>query len=268
MRHTGLVPPGYAPRFLDTPIPPPDPGPRIAGDLVDLDGSPVIDYTHFSLAQSRSRRLARWVAWNVDGARLRELDRSGLRFRYDERLDRSVQTGDEAYRDNRLDRGHIARRADLCWGDPEEARAANADSFYFTNITPQMDDFNQASRDGVWGRLENALLSQVEVDRLAISVFGGPVLSDADPMHRGVAVPVEHWKIICYAVDGTLRARAFLFAQQVEPVLKLDGFAAWQVEIGVIAERTELIFPDMLGAAPTARPQPPRPLSSTAEIDW
>ena len=51
------------------------------------------------------------------------------------------------------------------------------------------------------------------------------MLADADPMHRGVAVPVEHWKIICYAVDGTLRARAFLFAQQVDAQVRLEE--AW-----------------------------------------
>ena len=58
-------------------------------------------------------------------------------FRLDPRIPAAEQTGEEAYADNDLDRGHIARRSDLLWGTLTEARQANTDSFYFTNITPQ-----------------------------------------------------------------------------------------------------------------------------------
>ncbi|OYO25055.1 hypothetical protein CGZ93_00895 [Enemella dayhoffiae] len=68
--------------------------------MVRVDGSPVIDYTHFSLAQSRKRRFARWVAWNVDGGSLQKLDRSREKFRLDPRVDGKFQVGDELYADN------------------------------------------------------------------------------------------------------------------------------------------------------------------------
>ena len=48
-----------------------------------------------------------------------------------------MQTGDELYAENPLDRGHIARRADLLWASREQAQQANTDSFFFTNITPR-----------------------------------------------------------------------------------------------------------------------------------
>ncbi|TDU30537.1 hypothetical protein EDF61_101498 [Arthrobacter sp. JUb115] len=47
---------------------------------MQLDGSPVIDYTHFSLALSRSRKFARWVSWNIDGLRMQLLSRAGINF--------------------------------------------------------------------------------------------------------------------------------------------------------------------------------------------
>ncbi len=84
--------------------------------------------------------------------------------------------GNELYSGNRQDRGHIARRADLVWGELDEAQQANRDSFYYSNITPQMDDFNQSSQNGIWGRLENALFEDVDVEDLRVSVFAGPVL--------------------------------------------------------------------------------------------
>ncbi|MGV8857428.1 DNA/RNA non-specific endonuclease [Rhodoglobus sp.] len=85
--------------------------------------------------------------------------------------------GNELYVRNPLDRGHLARRADLTWGELGDAQQANRDSFSFTNIAPQMDDFNQSSRQGLWGRLEDALYEDVDVDDLRVSVMAGPVFS-------------------------------------------------------------------------------------------
>ena len=132
-----------------------------------------LPYTHFSLALSKSRRFARWVAWNIDGSSIKLLSRNNLDFTKDPRLPAEAQAGNELYADNRLDRGHIARRADLLWGKTAEALQANRDSFYYSNITPQMDDFNQSSQQGVWGRLENALYEDVEVEGLGSASLAG-----------------------------------------------------------------------------------------------
>ncbi|SMG44714.1 endonuclease G [Rhodococcus rhodochrous J3] len=48
-----------------------------------------------------------------------------------------------------------------------------------------MDDFNQSARDGVWGKLEDAVFADVEVDDLKVSAFGGPVFADDDRDFRG-----------------------------------------------------------------------------------
>jgi endonuclease G len=89
---------------------------------------------------------------------LRTIPRTG--FRADHRIPDERQVLGDVYLHNKLDQGHIARRADVVWGLPEEAENANYDSSYFTNITPQMEGFNQSVKDGVWGRLENALLDR------------------------------------------------------------------------------------------------------------
>ena len=99
------------------------------------------------------------------------------------------------------------------WGELDEARRANADSFFFTNITPQLDDFNQSSRHGLWGELEDAIFADVEVDDLRLSVFGGPIFKDGDLLYRGVLVPRSFWKVIAYVERGTLKAKAFVLTQ-------------------------------------------------------
>src|SRR4051812_33460178 len=108
---------GYDPNFIGIRVE--TPTALDATDAVEIDGSPVIRYTRFSLGLSRSRKLARWVAWNIDGATLPAPDaadtpeRAGISFKLDLRVDPDLQTPNSMYDHNRLDRGHIARRADL-----------------------------------------------------------------------------------------------------------------------------------------------------------
>jgi hypothetical protein len=93
---------------------------------------------------------------------------------------------------NGLDRGHLARRADLVWGSLPVARKANIDSFYFTNITPQVDDFNQSVRNGVctsscasYGRSSNPVRSAVPTAAADIRCSRGTPLSRRRALRGG-----------------------------------------------------------------------------------
>ena len=240
---------GYDPAFLSTSnvseLAPPFAPASGAGAVSD-----ALDYTHFTVRMHPVRRLAWWVAWNVDGLTLFPSDsisRSGERFKLDPRLPAGAQTGEEVYADNDLDRGHLARRSDLLWGETlAEALEANSDSFYFTNISPQRAGFNQSGRGGVWGLLENAVLALDGLEDRRLSVFAGPVLAADDPTYRDVVqLPREFWKVVVYRVDGRLRFRAFLLTQSldgIEPVVPLpdaflDDFDAYLVTIDMLAVR-------------------------------
>ena len=239
-----------------------------------VDGDTVVEHVHFSLQMSASRRFALWVAWNIDGGALKALSRKGLRFVRDPQIAEHLQVGDELYAGNRLDRGHIARRADLLWGSLSVAERANRDSFCFTNIAPQMDDFNQSARDGVWGRLEDAVFADVDVEDLRVSVFGGPVLAADDRPYRGVRLPREYWKVITFREGGRIKARAFLLTQDLDQLeaLELDEFRVFQVALPELEERTGLRFPDILRDAdlPSLREALDErgPLEDTADIRW
>src|SRR6185503_13327214 len=71
----------------------------------------LLPYTHFS-------------AVNVDGRQLRRIPRSGDKWMFDPRIDRILQAGDDIYRQNDLDRGHMTRRLDPVWGTPAVAAIA------------------------------------------------------------------------------------------------------------------------------------------------
>ena len=270
-----VVPVGYQPGFLGTTIPLPGVAASVRNDIAkSKDGAVVLNYTHFSLAMRRSRKFAAWVAWNIDGAALKRLPRTNLQFVKDPQLAADAQVGNELYADNRIDRGHIARRADLVWGSKPEAAAANKDSFFYTNIAPQMDDFNQSKRQGIWGRLEDAVFADVEIDDLKVSAFGGPVFSDDDRVYRNVKVPREFWKVLAFVVGGQLKSRGFLLSQNLEQleVLELDEFRVFQVPLSEIQRRTGVRFPKALrdgdlDVGPEALALS-SPLDSPADIQW
>ncbi|MEU1890209.1 DNA/RNA non-specific endonuclease [Streptomyces pristinaespiralis] len=267
---------GYDPGFLAVPIGTPQLNPSIKEDAVRINGSEVIPYTHFSLALSTSRRFAVWVAWNIDGGTLKKLDRKGIGFAKDPRLPAAAQVSNELYkgRKNRLDRGHIARRADVVWGSLPEAKKANKDSFFYTNITPQMDDFNQSGRNGIWGHLEDAVFEDVRVDELKVSAFGGPVFHEDDRVFRGVKLPREFWKVLVFSESGKLKCKAFLLTQNLEvpEALELDEFRVFQVKLSEIRTRTHLRFPDAMTAADTLvvpeSVEDRTPLERRSDIDW
>ena len=184
----------------------------------------------------------------------------------------AAQTGEEVYAGNDLDRGHLARRSDLLWGTLDEARAGNEDSFFFTNIAPQMNDFNQSGLDGVWGLLEDAVLEQAGLERRRLTLFGGPVLTDDDVVYRDVLIPGAFWKVVVYVLDGTLSARCFALAQEVDPLrlsVTLDDFATFELSLADTEALLSLRF-GSLHAPTVAVPMDtaPRRISDVREISW
>lgn len=253
----GVARAGYDPAFLAVPVPLPGLGAAADRDTFVFQGGKLIPYTHFSVCLSKSRRMARYVAWNIDGARIVRIGRDD--FKLDPRIPAARQLGEDIYAGNKLDRGHIARRADLVWGTIEEARQANADSSNFPNIAPQHERYNQSSRKGLWGNLENLILEQVDVQDVRISVFGGPLFADDDLVYRGAKIPREYWKLVAYVADGSLRTAAFVLSQasfltDIEAI-DLDPFKLFQVRVTDLEERTGLTFAAELRADVLARPE-------------
>jgi endonuclease G len=244
-----------------------------------LNGSEIIDYTHFSLSLNKERKFPIWVGWNVDGGQLKKLSRSGIPFIEDPQIPTEYQAGDQLYKGNHLDRGHIARRADLLWGPIAEAKRANKDSFYFTNITPQMDKFNQSAKGGIWGKLEDAVFEEVDVDDLKISIFGGPIFHEDDQIYRNVKIPREFWKVIIFVENNILKAKGFLLTQNLDQIeaFHLDEFKVYQVGLLEIENRCDFKFDSKIKAADSYQIKLQVlnlsrvnriPLKAASDIDW
>lgn len=183
-------------------------------------------YQHFSVVMNAERRMAFFTACNIDGSTWISINRASGEQREsaeaaevwfeDPRIPPDAQSHQDLYdhqQPRTFDRGHLVRRQDPSWGTSTRAQRANADTFHFTNCTPQESRFNQRAQ--YWQGIERWLLEDNAVaDRERIIVFTGPVFGDDDPEYRYVRVPRSFWKIVVFVQDDQLRATAVRASQE------------------------------------------------------
>lgn len=225
---------GYAADFLGPEVPLPRPA----------DDRPLRDlaYPHFSVLLDPARRLAVSTGVNIDGSSLRDVPRSGD-WHLDPRVPAGEQAGNELYRDNDYDRGHLVRRRDPGWGAPDRARAATEATFAYPNAAPQAAAFNQSPE--LWVGLEDHVLAYAEANGRRVSVFTAPALAPDDPVYRGILIPRRFWKVAAWnAADPgespRLAAAGFVLDQTAmlvrTAVPPFAGFRTFQVPIADIGE--------------------------------
>jgi endonuclease G len=213
----------------------------------------LLPYTHFSVLMRSDKRLAAVTGVGIDGEKLIELDRAGIRWRLDPRFPPDQQTGERVYARNDIDRGHLVRRSSAVWGDTvAEAEQANEDTFHYTNAAPQAAKFNQGM--GLWLGIEDYLQEHAAQYRSRVVVFTGPIFSDLDPVYRGVDIPLRFFKVAAFIHQGELAATGYVVDQTpqlaelpdvprpgaVEDVPPLGPFRTFQAPIRDIAELTGL----------------------------
>ncbi|MCM5679709.1 DNA/RNA non-specific endonuclease [Schlegelella sp. S2-27] len=234
---------GYDERFLGVRVP----LPKTAKDddllvVSDAKDTTRLDYTHFSVRMSSSRRLPAVTAVNIDGSSRRKISRKGQVWFFDARIPRERQVGGEFYGPTGFDRGHMVRREDPVWGSPEEAARANEDTFHYTNAAPQHPGLNQRE----WLELEDYVLDNADAQDLKVSVFTGPVFAPADPVVRGVQVPMRFWKVAVLVEADTqqLACAAYLLSQEtmVAEAFHYGRFKTFQVPLVQVEKLAGLHF--------------------------
>src|SRR4051795_1193144 len=194
---------GYDPAFLGPGVPMPG--------VTTGSATPVHRYPHYSVLFPPDRKFAALTALDLDGAHLQQFSRTD-NWLLDPRVPADEQAGPPVYADNDLDRGHLVMRASSAWGQTEEeARQAEAETFYFTNAAPQASSFNQGRQ--LWLGLEEYLQVHAAAFDRKLAVFAGPVLDPDDPPYRGIQIPLRFWKVVAFVQDGELAATGYLLDQ-------------------------------------------------------
>ena len=240
------------------------------------DGEVAIPYEHFSVVMRKDRRLAFFTACNIDASQHakkpepgRDYSRKGLsglgdndreKWIAEPRLAAGSQLPDKFFEKDRqsFDKGHIVRREDVTFGDDyAQVRRANGDSFHVTNCSPQVAAFNRSNLQGVWGLLENHVLSEAKSERLA--VFAGPVFRDNDKIFGGVdqdgapldvKIPSRFWKVVVALGDDGLESFAFVLKQDLSAVTwEFDAPAKWIAKPLPLADLQAMISPVVFPAS-------------------
>lgn len=234
---------GYDENFLEGfTVPLPEPVGIRRSDVLPVGGprGDRLDYTHFSVVMSQSRRMAMFVGVNMSGSESVSINRESDRWALDGRIPAEAQLGEDLYADNLLDRGHLVRREDPNWG--ADAETANEDTFHFTNCAPQMGAFNQRT----WLSLEDYVLQNSRRWAERVTVFSGPVFRDDDRPYREARIPTAFWKVVAFLSDeGRPSATAYMIDQSRE-LGSLEAafgrFKTYQRSIVQIQALTDLDF--------------------------
>ena len=214
-----------------------------------------LKYHHYSVVMSKVRRLAFLTAVNIDGNKSKSPVREDDRWFYDRRIKQEEQCGNELYKKNPLDRGHLVRRLDPAWGDDDQmVKTANDDTFHWTNCSPQHENFNQGQN--LWAGLEDYILNNANNKDFKVSVFTGPVFANDDAEYRGVKIPKQFWKVVAMVKSNNkLSATAYIVSQKdlitsLEAEFVFGKYKTFQVSVETIEQLTGLDFGSLKSVQP------------------
>lgn len=169
-----------------------------------VEGEEVISHLAYSLVYDENHEQAKWVVHIISTDIIDGKASRSNNFR----VDTLVKTGSATEKDYFLktkklgeknkyeydgfgyDRGHLAPSADFKWN-----KKALSESFYYSNMSPQLADFNRKK----WAKLEGLMRGYVENNNEQLFIVTGPILNDSLPViERGenqVTIPEYFYKV-------------------------------------------------------------------------
>ena len=186
----------------------------------------IIRHDYYTLSYSEKHEQAEWVAYELKKNYVKNNDFKRPYFIEDPK----VKTGSADWRNYKksgYDKGHLCPA-----GDMEFALKAYNDTFFTSNISPQLHDFN----GGIWNRLEQKVRYwATKYDGIYV-VTGGILHPSLQTIGKEkVSVPNYFYKILLDYSNGQYRMIAFLvpskksdkplydFVVSVDTVEKMTG---------------------------------------------
>jgi endonuclease G len=164
----------------------------------------IVFHSGYSVSYNQKFRQANWVAYQLTKEETSKLFNRENRFVADP-LIKGTDNGID-YEKSGYDRGHLAPAADMGF-----SKITMAESFYYSNMSPQVPQFNR----GIWKQLEEQTRNwTIEYDSLYIVV--GPIFSDSMKVigpHQ-VAVPNSYYKVILDNHKGKEKMIGFIMKNE------------------------------------------------------
>ena len=186
----------------------------------------VISHTGYSLLYNETHEQANWIAYDLTKEETNKLFDRTDKFIPDPKV-KTGTANDKDYSGSGYDRGHLAPASDMGWSS-----TAMAESFYYSNMSPQTPSFNR----GIWKRLEE-LVRTWAIENNTVYVVTGPVLTNALPTigANKVSVPNYFYKVILDYSEPSIKGIGFIipntgsseplqhFAVSIDSVEKYTG---------------------------------------------
>ena len=195
--------------------------------------------TSFSMEYDKSKKHSRWIAFRFDNqTRLQEATRSD-EFIPDPSLDMEYQRTQVDFGKKGYDRGHLCASADRLY-----QQEANDQTFYYTNMSPQRNNFNT----GVWLALEGQVQSWgrscTASDTLYV-VKGGTIDKEEQVKEyigddRSKPVPKYYYMALLFKKGDSFKAIAFWMEHSDTP--KSTKLVDYALSIDELEEKTGIDF--------------------------
>lgn len=147
----------------------------------------IVQRIAYTFAYNELHEQANWVAYILTKSHLGSGVERSNRFLEDPMVSTKTATNAD-YAKSGFDRGHLAPAADMSW-----SLAVMQESFYYSNMSPQVPGFNR----GIWKKLEEKVRAWALLYD-TLYVVTGPILEPGLPTIgvNKVSVPKAYYKAI------------------------------------------------------------------------
>ncbi len=194
----------------------------------------IIHHSGYAFRYSEPHEQSLWVAYELTAAETVKVVERLDDFKPDAKVLTGTATKED-YSGSNYDRGHLAPAADMLW-----SKAAMEESFYFSNMSPQVPEFNR----NIWKNLEALVRNWAELNG-NIYIVTGPVLKKGLKKigkQNKVSVPEYYYKVVLDHTKPEIKAIGFVFPNKASK----DSLQRFAVSIDSVESLTGLDFFPML----------------------
>lgn len=207
----------------------------INGDISDLEipflksNDTIIKHLGYSLSYNETHEQANWVAYQLTSKETKKLFDRTDKFIPDPLIS-TKSASNEDYSHSGFDRGHLAPAGDMGWSEK-----SMSESFYFSNISPQVPAFNR----GIWKKLEEQVRIWA-VENSELYIVTGPILSNnlQSIGRNNVSVPKYYFKVILDYKEPNIKAIGFI----IENKASKENLQKYVVSIDSVENLSKIDF--------------------------
>lgn len=234
-----------------------------ADHYVTMDGVQILNY---ALEWDNTKRHANWVAFTFDTTTSADNVKRTDAWSVDPKLPAEMQVQESDHKNDGFDRGHLCASEDRVY-----LKEANDQTFYYSNISPQLKDFNggfwrkletrvqtwgRSTADGVYDKVyvtKGGTLNKLLKNFKGTTVNGGTPTTDANGFTiHGLACPEYYFMAVLSQKDDVFHAIAFLVPHKegMTENPSSDELKEYVVSVDKLEEETGIDFfcnlPDVL----------------------